>query len=1157
MIQPFAKCMVALLACFLTSVCWAADTPEELLREAQRLEKAGNVDRAAMRFEDFLTKYPTHTQTVAATYSLAKCYDNLGRVEEAITRLKVVTAEKNKKFRNRSEAFYMLGKLYASLKQHEQAAATFEALLAEGARLYEDEVLNLCGGYYAILGKTDEAAAKFNILKRKSGSPLAQDAAYKLAVLWLKNDKLDKSVRAIQDLANKFPRHKRIAELLLRAADLFRRQQQYIKTIALCEQLRKRYPKNPEALAGRYLIGLCYRDRKDYKKAVEVLDEVGKSTQFRRYGLAAEALLEAASLYQNHLSDISTALKRYGQAAALARESGGDRNAKILEQCYFQLAEHHFRQKNWAVAMENYLLLKGTGTKLNVLGRILACQAKLDDAPGIDTLNEPDLEVLREKIAANPGTLIAAEAEVFLIDQKLAGKLQGKTVAPEIADEYRKLLKKYSKQVLVTDNMQSYIHAQIGNAFFYGQAKSELEQAVTAFEQAIAAGSGANNPYQVSALESLALVADRAGQKQKSVSAYKQLLAISQAKLDKNKDDKELEKQALEYMKSLVTRSGTDDLIEQSLKICEETIARYGQLSELSREARFYMAELYYLKKDFSRAAATFRNFIRIYGPPQDDKADLKEAPWKPKNVDAKVLQVHDAAIRVAHCWYLQGHQQNTLIAYKWIAHNMPEGNKHMAEVGYWLALELGKGEQGKTRDGRLAMAETLWKNVVSTSFDFRDRNFSGTLHFWFRPGDPQFKDMQKYVKSACLKAGELFGDLKEHERAAAMFEQYIKSYARLPKGGRRTSKNGSTSKPQPDKMYDIAHYALGSQLIELDYTDRLIELYKAYIIGMRESPFRGSALQLLGYHAGRAERYTEARDAYATLLDEYGPNQYDEEGKVVPVPRERQLRQGRTNWDGIRLAPPKGFDEGRIRYALGFLYWQQGESAAVVNTLRPMLEDRKLQKTKSRDKALFMLGQSYYRMYDYGRGAQAIGALIRDHPRFEAIEEAYVFAARGLAETKQWPDLDLNYRRFVSEWSDSDRRPRMDLYAALSLIGQGKSPAGLANLKSLADGETYEDVKADACYHLAAHLQTAKPPKTQAALAYFEKSIKIYPREAACLEAARCSIELKQWEKAQRLLDRLVRDFPDGDQRVVAQGAKLIPTVLKEVAKAKNKKGS
>ena len=103
------------------------------------------------------------------------------------------------------------------------------------------------------------------------------------------------------------------------------------------------------------------------------------------------------------------------------------------------------------------------------------------------------------------------------------------------------------------------------------------------------------------------------------------------------------------------------------------------------------------------------------------------------------------------------------------------------------------------------------------------------------------------------------------------------------------------------------------------------------------------------------------------------------------------------------------------------------------------------------------MLGQSHYRLYDYESGVKVIGRLIRDHSRFEAVEEAYVYAARGCMETKAWGELDLFYRRFVAEWPNSDKRPRMDLCAALSLIGQGEADRGLANLQSLAGGQNVE----------------------------------------------------------------------------------------------------
>lgn|GEM_PF-3480489 len=38
-------------------------------------------------------------------------------------------------------------------------------------------------------------------------------------------------------------------------------------------------------------------------------------------------------------------------------------------------------------------------------------------------------------------------------------------------------------------------------------------------------------------------------------------------------------------------------------------------------------------------------------------------------------------------------------------------------------------------------------------------------------------------------------------------------------------------------------------------------------------------------------------------------------------------------------------------------------------------------------------------------------------------------------------------------------------------------------------------------------------------------------------------------------MLDRLIRDFPDGERRLVQEGRKLLPQVLKEIAKANEKR--
>ena len=152
----------------------------------------------------------------------------------------------------------------------------------------------------------------------------------------------------------------------------------------------------------------------------------------------------------------------------------------------------------------------------------------------------------------------------------------------------------------------------------------------------------------------LALVAERAGDNARANTAYRQLFDISKQQLSENPDDAELEKQTLSYMKSLATRAHTDDLIESSIQMCRDIIARHGQLSDLSREARFYTAELYYLRRDFSKAVQSYKEFLQIYGPQQDAAGDFVGRPFKPDTVDDTTRQLQDAGIparRFMHDW--------------------------------------------------------------------------------------------------------------------------------------------------------------------------------------------------------------------------------------------------------------------------------------------------------------------------------------------------------------------------------------------------------------------------------------------------------------------------------------------------------------------------
>lgn len=159
---------------------------------------------------------------------------------------------------------------------------------------------------------------------------------------------------------------------------------------------------------------------------------------------------------------------------------------------------------------------------------------------------------------------------------------------------------------------------------------------------------------------------------------------------------------------------------------------------------------------------------------------------------------------------------------------------------------------------------------------------------------------------------------------------------------------------------------------IALANTTRLAETFKPYTTGHREDRFRVSALKLLGYHAGRAGQNDVAAEAYATLLDEYGENYKDQKGDLVPMPMKDRLRSGNTRWDGIRAEVPKDLDPGEVRFALGYLYWKAEDWQRCVKTLTPFLDDVKLAKNKSRDKALYMAGQSSCTSFTITRAACA-----------------------------------------------------------------------------------------------------------------------------------------------------------------------------------------
>jgi len=1153
-------------------------SPEEALRQAAKHEKEGAFRRARAIYESFLKDHPGHIQALNVKYRLGICHDNIGETDKAVATFKeVMAAGKQRHFKHRSETAIKLAKLLGASDKHQEAVELLTAQLKEGAGLYEDEAQNLCGGYQAILGNFDEAAVMFNILQNKRGSPLAKEAAYKLAIVWMKSGKTDMAKHAVEQFASRYPAHPKTVELFCRIARHYFENKKYKSALGVCTQVKDRYSRRPEAMEAAFIIALCYREAGKIEAAIKAFDIAAKMPQaMHNTVLATEAYFEIAQLMRKNLHREQDAMEYYSRAATKARNPVTKRQKKILEYCLFNLAEYNFRKENWSSALDLYMQLRKAGSELNVLSRILHCQSKMDQYGAAALFGDDDEEIkfIKARIAANPGTLIALQAEVFLLDKRLENETLSERATgdwaklSQIIKEFGALLKKYPANIVKQQSLDAYIMMRM--AYAYGAASEErLGQTAAAgywtkglglYEKALTAAP--DSLFLVEMLEGVAVLGQKTGNNRKAFDAYKRLYQITgkeaAKKFDPNKPetaankDEEPGHESFRYIRGLATIADTTDMVEEAIATVKDIIARNPPESEDAREARFYLAELYYMKRRYSDAAREYKTFIRQYGPPLDSNGDVIKAkkpkgkadrrgrgkkPSGPPKTDPIMAKVYECGVRIAHCWYSQGHTKNMLKAYEWIIKNQSEGRNHyLGEAHYVTVLNMTKGKDNNTSEKKKEQAEAFWKRVVNPSMDWGAEEFNRGFHYWIK-----HPEAVPYVKTAILKSGELYGAQGRHAIAAQIFKQYLRIYSpeeMISGGGKRGSKQPRFPR---DEMYDIASYAAGREFIQAGDFASMAEIYRPYIDGLRGVTYRPSILMLLGHYGTEGEMYKDAREAYAALLDEYGPpNPVNKKtGLPEPVKKEARLRQ-KSSWNGIRMQPPAKWDPGRIRYSLGYLYWKKEDWRMCRTTLYPFLTDAGLKGNESRPEALFMLGRSCYKLKDARKGTEVLGSLLYQYPKFKGNEEAFIDVMGACVKFSDWKRLDRYYALFVQRHPQSLRRPYADFYDALGKVRRGQKKEGLSKLRSVARAETYEDLKADAFYEVA--VQVSGDKKT--ALKLLERSIEYYPRANSLLEAGRCAVDLQQWEQARTYLDRCIREFPRSEEKVLREARVLLARV-------------
>lgn len=1132
------------------------NTPEELFRYGQQMESDGKMIAAGEAYERFVVRFAGHTQIQEVRYRYAKCLDAIGKVDEAVLQLEVATREKNARFKNRQDALFLLAKLYGDQGEREQGCATFELLLAEGAGMYEEEALNLCGGFYAILKKYPEAVGKLNLLRRRPESRFAERAAYKIVLIWLDAGNLEQAAEAVAELTRLYPKNQDGRVLMLRIADAFRTQRKYAESIAACEQLRRDFPSAPEGKAAGYVAGLCFRDQKLPDKALEILLATAKIPENVKSGVAAEAMVQAADILFTDKNDPARAMDLYKEAIALASGYPDDERRQTIEEIgNLRQGEYNFEKKNWTEALTFYERLTKMGSRIDVLPRVMKCHAALGEDPKIYVSKPAEIEFLRQRINASTGTLGAAEAEVFITDQSLASSLGAMTLAAprmKCAENYLSILKRYAPEILAEGHLASYACVQMGRAYA-GALASERANGVTNKTWRLAADSfnraievDPQTPYVRAALEGAAQALDAGGALDEAFDVYRRLYEHAGELLKTAKDDPALLEDRLGYLRSMLARADSAQTVTNGIAVARRIVDQEGASSSVGRFAMFCIGELYELHKDYPAAAKASDEFIDSYGPKRNAGGDFAAGPM-PAGSDETTRQVCDAAMRIARVWNLKGDRENTRKAYLWMTRNVPNGNRYIAEARYWLVMDAAQGRAGEKDEPR-RLALDLWTNVVSAvPFEALPASDSaGLYYFWVT--DP---DMMRYAKVAIVKAGETLSRSGNHAVAARIFSAYLSLYPAIPP-------DEGPDKPVKDEISYVARYALGREYVSLTNYDKMVEVYKPYLNGLRSDRLRVSALRMLGYHATSGDLKPFGLDAYAAILDEYGENRLNEWNKPIPFGRAERLRPD-SSWDGIRMAPPPGLDFGQVRYALGFVFWKNKEWKKCALALTPFVYEKGLSNSASRAKALFMLGKSSFKVEEYAAGVQALKTLIADHPTFVAIEEVFTQAAWGSTEMKDWEGVLQLRAEFGKRHPSSNRRDYMDLYEAVALLNiPERRSVGYQRMITLANSAKYQEVRGDVLYYQGRNILTiadlagkVSSGEYAGAFKLFADSVKIYPKAPACLQAVKCAVAQGKWKDAKPFAERLVRDFPDADPGILKEATTLSSLIQTELAKA------
>lgn len=553
-----------------------------LYYQAKCLEKMKEYIPAAILYRKLIVQYPNTAFEDKAWYSMAECFYFSTDYVSALAEYKIFVL----KFPISPlevKARYKIGCCAYNLKNYDEAVEMFENIATDpSAGGLAPRSLYMVGESRLAQGKLDAAIAAYKELESKFGDSLsAQKGIYKMGWCYTQKKEYDRAIAVFSGLEEKYPNDKNIPYVLFLIGENYRGKNNFDESIRYYQQVIN-HPLRDEGIldAAIFMTVKTYYERGQYDAIVSNFHYVVKSLPQHRSELNPYTHLLIAEAYfylglyteaeKNYNLVISA--NKFGTPVSLSREG----KAWV----FFQLERYVEAFKQRQLLRDDWLITHNEEAKMTnefETGDIYFNQRKYMEA----------LDVFERFMADHPSSDRIPEAMFN------AGRCYYKLAY------YTKAVELWNRLVALDDKSEYAKEARdlIADTYFRSQKYAHAQQLCL---EIIAAYPGT-------------LLADKA-QLRIAQSYYNNMedkKAIEQFEicLAKNRDE-ETRNTAFEGLLASTYRlSEADPNLDYDINVLERNIDMYTS-SKYASAMQYRVAERYYDRKDYFRAAEEFRKVV-------------------------------------------------------------------------------------------------------------------------------------------------------------------------------------------------------------------------------------------------------------------------------------------------------------------------------------------------------------------------------------------------------------------------------------------------------------------------------------------------------------------------------------------------------------------